>query len=88
MVHGLMVPNYIPFGRSDFFTPSYTWFCHITSGSLMVVWYDVIFIVEVEESSHSLQSSRELAQITKVSVQICTPQVRSMWNPDVFLSKF
>ena len=54
----------------------------------MVVWYDVIFIVGVEESSHSLQSSRELVQITKVSVQICTPQVRSRWNPDVFLSKF
>ena len=46
-----------------------------------------IFIVGVEESSHSLQSSRELVQIIKVSVQICTPQVRSRWNPDVFLSK-
>ena len=46
MVLGFMVPNYIPSGRSDFFTPSillFTWFCHITSGGWMVVWYDVIF---------------------------------------------
>ena len=73
MVLGFMVPNYIPSGRSDFFTPSillFTWFCHITSGGWMVVWYDVIFIVGVEKSSHSLQSSRELVQIIKVSVQI------------------
>ena len=73
MVLGFMVPNYIPSGRSDFFTPSillFTWFCHITSGGWMVVWYDVIFTVGMGESSNSLQSSRELVQITKFSVQM------------------
>ena len=53
----------------------------------MVAYYDVIFTAGMDENSHSLQSSRELVQIIKVSVQICTPQVRSRWNPDVFLSK-
>ena len=47
----------------------------ITPGGWMVAEYDVIFTVGMDKNSHSLQSSRELVQITKVSVQICTPQV-------------
>ena len=62
----------------------------ITPGGWMVTQYDVIFTVGMGESSHSLQSSRELVQITKVSVQIYTLLERQSQNPhqiDMFLSK-
>ena len=45
----------------------------------------------MEESSHPIESSRKLVQISYVSVQICTLQVSQSRIPDQiyrFLSKF
>ena len=77
MVLGFMVPNYIPSGRSDFFTPSillFTWFCHITSGGWMVVWYDVIFKKELKKVVIHVNLVENLSKLSRFLSRFAHPK--------------